>query len=74
MSTWSCSYQVNDYQCKRMKKTCEPGMKGCTLRGKVRFAKDESDFPGESIAPSAGKRKAKIRSTVRRNSSGRSRS
>ena len=41
MSSWSCPHQTGDYFCQRVKKTCEPGMKGCILRGKVHFAKDD---------------------------------
>jgi len=41
MSSWSCPHQTTDYFCQRVKKTCEPGMKGCVLRGKVHFAKDD---------------------------------
>lgn len=42
MSGWSCPHQTGDYQCKRVKTTCHPGMKGCILRGKVVFAYCES--------------------------------
>lgn len=41
MPTWSCPHQMDDYFCQRVKKTCEPGMKGCVLRGKVRFAEED---------------------------------
>lgn len=44
MSSWSCPHQTGDYYCQRVKRDCEPGMKGCVLRGKVRFAKDEDLF------------------------------
>lgn len=52
MSSWSCPYQTGDYFCQRVQKTCEPGMKGCILRGKVHFAKDEVVFPdGDGTEP-----------------------
>lgn len=38
MSTWSCPHQTSTYECLRVGKTCRPGMKGCVLRGKVRFS------------------------------------
>lgn len=47
MSSWSCPYQTTDYFCQRVKRECVPGMKGCVLRGKVRFACEEEE-PGEA--------------------------
>ncbi|HJT23654.1 MAG TPA: hypothetical protein VJ873_03710 [bacterium] len=41
MSTWSCPHQTADYYCQRVKTGCVPGMKGCILRGKVRFAGED---------------------------------
>ncbi len=35
MGGWSCPYQTKDMQCQRVKIECDPGMKGCVLRGKV---------------------------------------
>ena len=53
MSGWSCPHQTGNYFCQRVKRECVPGMKGCVLRGKVRFAKDEvySNPSAESPAP-----------------------
>ncbi len=41
MSGWSCPHQTHLYICQRVKVVCKPGMKGCVLRGKVRFAGEE---------------------------------
>lgn len=48
MSSWSCPYQTTDYYCQRVKRDCVPGMKGCVLRGKVRFASDDEDLDDAS--------------------------
>lgn len=45
MSGWSCPHQTGDYYCQRVKTDCVPGMKGCVLRGKVRFAVEEEFIP-----------------------------
>ncbi|WP_456403577.1 hypothetical protein [Hydrogenimonas sp.] len=34
---WSCSHQIGNL-CDLLDKPCEPGIKGCTLYGKARFA------------------------------------
>lgn len=59
MSTWSCPHQTGDYFCLRVKKTCEPGMKGCVLRGKVHFAKDEEPIPGPSANAKNNRKRSK---------------
>ena len=43
MSSWSCPHQTKDYFCQRVKRECVPGMKGCVLRGKVRFAREDEE-------------------------------
>ncbi len=40
--SWLCPYQLGEL-CNRVKKICEPDMKGCVLRGKVKFV----EFEGE---------------------------
>ena len=42
LSGWSCPYQI-DEQCKRVRRECLPGQKGCVLAGRVVFA--EPDGP-----------------------------
>jgi len=52
MSTWSCPHQTSTYDCLRVGTTCHPGMKGCVLRGKVRFVGDvEFIHEWEDLAP-----------------------
>ena len=39
-SAWSCPHDVNGI-CQRVQGAyCDPGMRGCELEGKVRFARD----------------------------------
>ena len=45
MGGWGCPHEV-DGNCRRVPgKACDPGMKGCTLHGKVAFSKDEKNSP-----------------------------
>lgn len=40
MSAWSCPHDVNGI-CQLVRgATCDPGMRGCVLHGKVRFASE----------------------------------
>lgn len=34
--SWTCPYEINGY-CKRLKRSCQPGIKGCILDKKVKF-------------------------------------
>ena len=53
MSSWSCPHDV-DGICQRVQgATCEPGMRGCVLEGKVRFARDEMNLPRKPVKPAA---------------------
>lgn len=40
MSGWSCPHE-SDGVCRRLKKPCHPGQKGCVLKGKFVFASDD---------------------------------
>ncbi|MBT0962563.1 hypothetical protein [Denitromonas iodatirespirans] len=43
-SAWSCPHDLNGI-CQRVKGAiCSPGMRGCELEGKVRFARDEMNL------------------------------
>lgn len=43
MSGWGCPHEIND-RCTRVNDLpCDPGMKGCVLYGRYRFAKDEKN-------------------------------
>ena len=43
MSGWGCPHEIND-RCTRINGLpCDPGMKGCVLYGRYRFANDEKN-------------------------------
>lgn len=49
MSTWSCPHDL-DGICQRVNGAiCSPGMRGCELEGKVRFARDEMNLPRNPV-------------------------
>ncbi|WP_323003262.1 hypothetical protein [Denitromonas sp.] len=58
-SAWSCPHDLNGI-CQRVKgAVCEPGMRGCELEGKVRFARDAMNAPRKPVkAQPAPDRKA----------------
>ncbi|GAV20788.1 hypothetical protein MMIC_P1762 [Mariprofundus micogutta] len=44
MSGWGCPHEQNG-QCKRVPgKSCDPGMKGCTLFGKFTFSSEAKNI------------------------------
>lgn len=50
MSSFTCLYLVGDH-CRRLDTICDPGIKGCILRGKVIFAENSDKDPSpEEIA------------------------
>jgi len=57
MSAWSCPHDLNGI-CQRVRGAiCSPGMRGCELEGKVRFAREElnqSRKPVKAGAAAAG--------------------
>ncbi|TVO66871.1 hypothetical protein [Denitromonas ohlonensis] len=53
MSAWSCPHDLNGI-CQRVKGAqCEPGMRGCELEGKVRFARGEMNQPRKPVKAKA---------------------
>lgn len=49
MSAWSCPHDL-DRVCQRVRgAVCSPGMRGCVLEGKVRFAHDEMNLPRKPV-------------------------
>lgn len=49
MSAWSCPHDI-DNVCQRVQGArCEPGMRGCVLEGRVRFARDEMNLPRKPV-------------------------
>jgi hypothetical protein len=53
MTAWSCPHDL-DGVCQRVQgAVCEPGMRGCELEGKVRFARDEMNQPRKPVKAAA---------------------
>ncbi len=45
MTSWSCPHDLNGV-CQLVKgAACDPGMRGCVLHGKVRFASEDKNRP-----------------------------
>lgn len=56
---WSCPHDL-DNVCQRVQgAVCEPGMRGCVLEGKVRFAREEMNLPRKPVkaAPPVAEKK-----------------
>ncbi len=57
MSAWSCPHDIDNI-CQRVQGArCDPGMRGCVLEGRVRFAREQMNLPrkpvrAEAAAPS----------------------
>jgi hypothetical protein len=50
MSGWGCPHEV-DNKCQRVNNLpCDPGMKGCVLFGRFRFADDSKNRPKKKSA------------------------
>lgn len=68
MSSWSCPHDV-DGVCQHVRGArCDPGMKGCVLHGKVRFASEDKNLPRKPVkaAPPAEPQKQKAAVPKRR--------
>lgn len=49
MSAWGCPHEVEGV-CQHVHgAVCSPGMRGCVLEGKVRFALDEMNLPRKPV-------------------------
>lgn len=46
--SWLCPYQLGEL-CKRVKKTCEPGMKCCVLHGRVKIIEHKKKGDGNNM-------------------------
>ncbi|QID18342.1 hypothetical protein G3580_12260 [Nitrogeniibacter mangrovi] len=58
MSSWSCPHDL-DGVCQRVRgAVCEPGMRGCELEGKVRFARETMNQPRKPVRAAPPARKA----------------
>ena len=65
MSAWSCPHDLNSVCQLVQGAACDPGMRGCVLHGKVRFANDEKSRPrkpvkSEKAAPSVTPAKRRL--------------
>ena len=50
---WGCPHDLNGV-CQRVQgAVCEPGMRGCVMEGKVRFARDEMNLPRKPVKAAA---------------------
>jgi len=49
MSAWSCPHDVDGICQQVAGARCDPGMRGCVLYGKVRFAGDERGLPRKPV-------------------------
>jgi hypothetical protein len=65
MSSWSCPHDLNGVCQKVADAVCDPGMRGCVLHGKVRFASEAKQDARKPVkaesadkpSPSAPKRR-----------------
>ncbi|TVO57163.1 hypothetical protein [Denitromonas halophila] len=65
-SAWSCPHDI-DGICQRVKgAVCEPGMRGCELEGKVRFARDEMNQSRKPVKAKADEEKPAVKAPKRR--------
>lgn len=49
MSSWSCPHDLNGVCQLVQGAACDPGMRGCVLHGKVRFASEEKNAPRKPV-------------------------
>ena len=66
MSAWSCPHDLNGI-CQRVRGAiCEPGMRGCELEGKVRFANEALNQPRKPVKAAAPAAKPATATPARR--------
>ena len=51
--SWLCPHQLGEL-CRKVKKICEPGMKGCVLRGKAKFIEFRKEVSGNNAKRAKG--------------------
>ena len=49
MSSWSCPHDLNGVCQLVSGAACDPGMRGCVLHGKVRFASEDRNAPRKPV-------------------------
>lgn len=53
MSAWSCPHDIDNI-CQRVQGArCDPGMRGCVLAGRVRFAQAQMNLPRKPVRAEA---------------------
>jgi len=66
MNAWICPHDV-DGVCQRVQgAVCDPGMRGCVLEGKVRFAREEMNLPRKPVKAATADKTAKQPSLPKR--------
>ncbi len=55
MSAWSCPHDLNGVCQLVTGAACDPGMRGCVLYGKVRFADDKKNQPRKPVKSTLAK-------------------
>jgi hypothetical protein len=62
MSSWSCPHDLNGICQLVQGAACDPGMRGCVLHGKVRFASEAKNQPRKPVkaAPAAPPRSRSV--------------
>jgi hypothetical protein len=48
-SAWGCPHDLNGVCQNVLGAVCAPGMRGCVMEGKVRFAQDEMNLPRKPV-------------------------
>ena len=59
MTSWSCPHDLNGVCQKVAGAVCDPGMRGCVLEGKVRFANDCKNEPRKPVKAESPAQKKK---------------
>lgn len=55
MSSWSCPHDLNGVCQLVQGAACDPGMRGCVLHGKVRFASEAKNSPRKPVRAESAK-------------------
>lgn len=53
MSSWSCPHDIDNICQRVLGARCDPGMRGCVLEGKVRFAREEQNLSRKPVRAEA---------------------
>ncbi|WP_374404477.1 hypothetical protein [Niveibacterium sp.] len=53
MSAWSCPHDIDNICQRVLGARCDPGMRGCVLEGRVRFAREQLNMPRKPVRAEA---------------------